>query len=130
MLGEEPAPPSDEDPSALALLGITEPGIDDQLRIALETTVVDPIAELLRLARGDIAGKRLTLPAGRNATDRYRLVLKIDRNNALASAGLVETAKALMTVADEQFASGMNDFVSKPVKPVLLYETIARWVKG
>ncbi|HQW82356.1 MAG TPA: protein kinase [Pseudomonadota bacterium] len=108
------APPSDEDPSALALLGITEPGIDDQLRIALETTVVDPIAELLRLARGDIAGKRLTLPAGRNATDRYRLVLKIDRNNALASAGLVETAKALMTVADEQFASGKIDdyFVS------------------
>ncbi|MBL0041081.1 MAG: protein kinase [Xanthomonadales bacterium] len=103
------AVPSDEDPSALELLGIDEPDIDEQLRIALETTVVDPIAELLRLARNDIAGKRLTLPPGRNATDRYRLVLKIDRDNAVASAGLVETAKALMVVAEEQFAAGKID---------------------
>lgn len=101
--------PMDADPTALELLGIAEPTVDEQLQHALETTVVDPVAELLRLARNDIAGKRLTLPAGRNATDRYRLVLKLDRDNALASAGLVETAKALMVVAEEQFKAGKID---------------------
>ena len=99
----------EDDPSALELLGIDEPGVDEQQRLAIETTVVDPIAELLRLARADVVGKRLTLPPGRNATDRYRLVLKIDRDNAVASAGLVETAKALMVVADAQFAAGKVD---------------------
>lgn len=98
-----------DDPSALELLGIAEPDGDEQLRIALQTTVVEPVPELLRLARADIVGKRLTLPPGRNATDRYRLVLKLDRDNAVASAGLVETAKALMVVAEEQYAAGRID---------------------
>lgn len=113
---EETAPPNaadaapvDADPSALELLGIAEPTADEQMRIGLETTVVDPIAELLRLARNDIAGKRLTLPPGRNATDRYRLVLKLDRDNAMAAAGLVETARALMVVAEDQFKAGKTD---------------------
>jgi serine/threonine protein kinase len=97
------------EPSALELLGLVAPGQDDPLRIAIETTVFDPVAELLRLARADIAGKRLTLPPGRNATDRYRLVLKIDSDNATASAGLVETARALMVVAEEQFKAGKID---------------------
>lgn len=100
---------ANDEPSALELLGLVAPGQDDPLRIAIETTVVDPVAELLRLARADIAGKRLTLPPGRNATDRYRLVLKIDRDNAAAGAGLVETARSLMVVAEEQFKAGKID---------------------
>jgi len=101
--------PTEADPSALELLGIAEPTLDEQLQQAIATTVVDPVAELLRLARNDVAGKRLTLPPGRNATDRYRLVLKLDRDNASARTGLVDTAKALMVVADEQFKAGKFD---------------------
>ena len=94
------------EPSALELLGVDA---DAQLRFAIETTVVDPVSELLRLAKSDLAGKRLTLPAGRNASDRYRQVLLIDADNAAAGAGLVQTAQALLVVADEQFATGNID---------------------
>ncbi len=101
---DEPEPTVE--PSALELLGVDA---DAQLRFAIETTVVDPVSELLRLAKGDLAAKRLTLPAGRNASDRYRQVLLIDANNAAAGAGLVQTAQALLVVAEEQFAAGKID---------------------
>lgn len=100
----EPDPAAE--PSALELLGVDA---DAQLRFAIETTVVDPVSELLRLAKSDLAAKRLTLPAGRNATDRYRHVLLIDADNAAASAGLVQTGEALMVVAEEQFKAGKID---------------------
>ncbi len=101
---DEPEPAVE--PSALELLGVDA---DAQLRFAIETTVVDPIAELLRLAKTDLAAKRLTLPVGRNASDRYRQVLLIDPDNIAAGAGLVQTAQALLVVADEQFAAGKID---------------------
>ena len=108
-----------DDPSALELLGIDEPDADEQRRLALETTVVDPVAELLRLARADVAGKRLTLPPGRNATDRYRLVLKLDRDNAAAGAGLVETANALLQVAEAQYQAGkIDDYFATAAKAI------------
>ena len=101
---DEPEPAVE--PSALELLGVDA---DAQLRFAIETTVVDPVSELLRLARADLVAKRLTLPPGRNASDRYRQVLLIDTDNAAAGAGLVQTAQALLVVADEQFAAGKID---------------------
>lgn len=104
----EPMVPLDE-PSALELLGIDAPDIDENLRLAIATTVVDPIMELTRLGRLDLAQKRLTLPPGRNATDRFRLLLRIDRNNAAAKAGLLDTARALLAIADADFAAGRHD---------------------
>jgi signal transduction histidine kinase/CheY-like chemotaxis protein len=43
---------------------------------------------------------------------------------------IVFTANAWADVREQCFDAGMNDFVSKPVKPALLYETLARWVRG
>ena len=94
---------------ALELLGLDVPNADESLRIALATTVVDPVSELVRLGRQDLAQKRLTLPPGRNATDRFNLLLRIDRNNAAAKAGLVDTARALLTIAEAEFAAGKVD---------------------
>ncbi len=105
----DPAVAALDEPSALELLGIDAPDIDENLRLAIATTVVDPVAELTRLGRLDLAQKRLTLPPGRNATDRFRLLLRIDRNNAAAKAGLLDTAKALLAIADADFAAGRHD---------------------
>ncbi|MDO8331387.1 MAG: ATP-binding protein [Fluviicoccus sp.] len=42
---------------------------------------------------------------------------------------IVFTANAWADVREQCFAAGMNDFVSKPVKPALLYETLVRWLR-
>lgn len=85
---------------------VDAPDADASLRTALATTVLDPVSELLRLGRADLAAKRLTQPAGRSASDRFRLVLRLDRDNIAARAGLVDTAVAMLAVAEEQFAAG------------------------
>ena len=41
---------------------------------------------------------------------------------------IVFTANVWADVREQCFAAGMNDFVSKPVKPALLYETLVRWM--
>ncbi len=40
------------------------------------------------------------------------------------------TAGAMSHDRRECFQAGMNDYVSKPIKPDLLYKTINRWLKG
>ncbi|RZU47404.1 PAS domain S-box-containing protein [Fluviicoccus keumensis] len=42
---------------------------------------------------------------------------------------IVFSANAWADVREQCFAAGMNDFVSKPVKPTLLYETLVRWLR-
>jgi serine/threonine protein kinase len=98
-----------DEPDALEAMGIDAADADANLRLALETTVVEPVPELLRLARADLAARRLTQPPGRSASDRFRIALRIDPDNAAAKAGLVETAKALLAVAEAQFSAGQYD---------------------
>ena len=81
-----------------------------QLRIGIETTVVDPLANTLALARNDLAAKRLSLPPGRNALDRNRIALKLaerfrsPQDAARAKQGIVDTAAAYLDLAEEALA--------------------------
>ena len=85
---------------------ILDPEQEAQRRLAIETTVIDPVAALLRWGRADIAAQRLSQPAGRNATERFRLALKIEPNNAEAKLGLVNTGRAYAAIAEQQLANG------------------------
>ncbi|MGD9584921.1 MAG: protein kinase [Lysobacterales bacterium] len=75
-------------------------------QVAVATTVIDPVATLLRLARADLAAQRLTQPPGRNAGERYALALKIEPKNAEAKAGLLETGRAYAKMAATALAAG------------------------
>ncbi len=74
--------------------------------VAVATTVIDPVATLLRQARADLAAQRLTQPPGRNAGERYALALKIEPKNAEARAGLLETGRAYAKMAATALAAG------------------------
>ena len=80
-----------------------------QLRNALSMTVVDPINFLIAMGRADIAAQRLSQPPGRNATDRYRLLLRMRPDSAEAKAGLVNTGRAFAKIAGERLAEGKID---------------------
>jgi serine/threonine-protein kinase PpkA len=110
----DPPPPPIDDP-ALALTNeedlivvdaALDPVMQEQLRVALATTVIDPIAFLTAMGRADIAAQRLSQPPGRNATDRYRLLLRMRPDNADAKAGLVNTGRAFAKIAAEHLAQG------------------------
>ena len=83
-----------------------DPAMEAQMRIALATTVVDPIALLTAMGRADIAAQRLSQPPGRNATDRYRLLLRMRPDSAEAKAGLLNTGRAFAKIAAEKLAEG------------------------
>lgn len=91
------------------------PAPDEQqaLREAMAQTVVDPLNLVLALARNDLAGKRLSVPAGRNALERFRLAQKLAQHFRAtadiqrATQGILDTAGAYFTLADE--ALGKND---------------------
>jgi len=83
-----------------------DPALEAQLRNALATTVVDPIAFLTAMGRADIAAQRLSQPPGRNATDRYRLLLRMRPDSSEARAGLVNTGRAFAKIAAERLAEG------------------------
>lgn len=68
--------------------------------------VLDPVVELVRLARNDLAGQRLMNPPGANAFERYSLALKIDPKNKAARQGVVDTAKAYLDLAEKSWTSG------------------------
>jgi serine/threonine protein kinase len=88
------------------------PAPDEQqaLREAMAQTVVDPLNLVLALARNDLAGKRLTVPPGRNALERFRLAQSLAQHfrasNDLqrATQGIVDTANAYFTLAEEALA--------------------------
>lgn len=77
---------------------------DPALALVLNATVVNPIEENLRLAGNDLNGLRLSQPPGRNAIDRYKLVLKLDPDNQRAVEGLKNVAKKFVELADKKLA--------------------------
>lgn len=91
--GDLAAPPTAEE-----LLGMQQ---------ALATTVQDPITSLLGLGRTDVAAQRLGSPPGRNASERFRLALRLAErfkskaDAARAREGLVATAKAYLALAEK-----------------------------
>lgn len=78
------------------------------LRIAIATTAVDPVPELLALANADLAALRYTQPTGRNALERYELAAKIaERRRATrelerARTGVAAVASGYVELAEKR----------------------------
>jgi len=107
------------DTSLDPLTAVGEPGepllLEDDpaaLQRAIDTSVQDPIASLLALARADLAAQRLGNPPGRNALERYRLALRLaERVRASADAGrarqgMVDIAAAYAELGERSLAAG------------------------
>ena len=67
------------------------------------------IDELLALAEIDLEASRLTTPAGNNALQRYRGVLEIENNNAVALEGLQRIVVRYLQLADRAKSKGQFD---------------------
>lgn len=101
-------PPLSQDPPGADDLGLVLP-----LDLATVPTVVDPVAQLVRQARVDLAGQRLTNPPRMNAFERFSLALRIDPSSKAAKQGIVDTAKAYREMAEKSFATGnLTEFAS------------------
>ena len=73
----------------------------EQLDVSLLPTVLDPVVELVRLARIDMAAMRLTSPPRNNAFERLGIALRIDPKSKPAKDGVIDTAKAYLELADK-----------------------------
>lgn len=104
----EPPPVDPEVPADAPIDPDAEVLTEDDPMLALVTgaTVVNPIEENLRLAANDLAALRLSQPPGRNAIDRYKLVLKLDPDNPRATTGLQQVARKFIELADKKLAEG------------------------
>ena len=71
-------------------------------------TVEDPVQKLVRLGRGDLTAQRLTTPPNQNALDRFKLALRIDARDKGAKQGVVDTAKAYVTLGNK--AQSLSDW--------------------
>lgn len=69
-------------------------------------TVVDPLADALRLGRLDLTQQRLTMPAGDNALDRFRFALRMDPRNKTAKQGIADIAKKYIEFAQKNLGNG------------------------
>ena len=67
------------------------------------------IQALLSAAEGDITALRLTNPPGANAVDKYRKVLALDADNALAHAGMQAVVDRYLALVGEVSAKGELD---------------------
>ncbi len=104
-----------------------DPEMEAQMRDALATTVVDPIAFLTAMGRADIAAQRLSQPPGRNATDRYNLLLRMRPDSSEAKTGLVNTGRAFMRLAEERLAEGKiaewMDYAGRAIEVAGVHDT-------
>jgi len=109
----EPAPPDTANrgaadmgsPDDVTAAGIPADAGGVPLDAASLPTVRDPVQELVRLGRVDLAAQRYTTPPGTNALERFRLALRIDPRDKSARQGLVETARAYLGLADKALAA-------------------------
>lgn len=90
----------------------------EALRLALATTVVDPINLLLALGQADLAATRLAQPPGRNALERYTQAAALARHFEAprdlerANTGIVATATGYIDLAEKSLAEGkLAEFV-------------------
>ena len=87
-----------------------DPGESDGGTEALDLqtvpTVIDPVVDLVRKARVDLANHRLTTPADANAFDRFSLALRINGKSAPARQGLLDTARAYLDLAEKAWTGG------------------------
>jgi tetratricopeptide (TPR) repeat protein len=67
------------------------------------------VSSLLNAAEADLRARRLTLPAGNNAVEKYRAVLKLEPKNAEAHRGLQRVGAILLARAQKQLAAGDFD---------------------
>ncbi len=120
----EPAPgasASPDSPDAMASTDatteVTDVASEEPLDLSKVPTVVDPVVELVRLARADLAGQRLTNPPRTNAFERFSLALRIDAKSKPAAQGVVDTARAYIDLAEKAWTAGnpkeFTDFLAK-----------------
>ncbi len=79
---------------------------DETLDLSKVPTVVDPVIELVRIGRIDLAAQRLTSPPRNNAFERFSVALRIDPKSKTAKQGVVDTARAYLDMADKAWAAG------------------------
>lgn len=96
-----------EAPVAVEIVAIPDTG--DQQDLASDDqdldpsdlpTVLDPVAELIRRGRQQLAARRLMLPAGDSAHDSFRQALAIDPTAVGAQRGLVDIGRVYLELAD------------------------------
>jgi CheY-like chemotaxis protein len=80
--------------------------------------------EKSRSGRYDIILMDMQMPVldGLDATRQIRQLSGCEKTPILAM-----TANAFAENKDQCFEAGMNDFISKPVAPEVLYETLLKW---
>jgi len=62
--------------------------------------------------------------------DGYEATKKIRCDLALSDLPVIAmTAHAMVGDREKALAAGMNDYVNKPIKPSILYATLAKWIK-
>jgi CheY-like chemotaxis protein len=99
-------------------------------RVAVDVLIAANGSEaltMLALQPVDVVLMDLQMPVmdGQEATRRIRANPLTQHIPVIAL-----TANAWADVRERCFSVGMNDFVSKPVKPTVLYETLVRWLQG
>lgn len=115
----EPVPPAAPSPTSTAAASepdfLSDPRLDAEGRpltaidLRQVPTVVDPVAELIRLGKADLAAQRLTLPPERNALERFQLALKINSRTRAAREGIVQVARSYLELAENAYQTGQTD---------------------
>jgi formylglycine-generating enzyme required for sulfatase activity len=79
---------------------------EQELDLSTIPTVIDPVVNLVRLGRIDLAGMRLTNPPRSNAFERFSLALRIDPASKPAIQGVIDTAVAYLDLAEKSWSAG------------------------
>lgn len=94
----DPGAPEASEPDLLS-------GEELPLDLSKVPTVIDPVAELIRLGRNDLGAQRLMNPPRINAFERFSTALRIDPKSTKARQGIVDAAQAYLDLADKAWAA-------------------------